>query len=166
MPNSNQFEGPIPDVAGKAARYLTQFANKYGVKPTLNPSVLANAADSTFHRTGTFVPTELALSQAQLETRFGTRGPNATNNPFNVGVWDNKTVSRPKTQEQGVQGYYNLMANDYLKKRSVAQLLKNFVNKDNNRYASNKDYEKILRQQIEVVKKKMQYEGGGRAGVP
>lgn len=149
--------GPMPDVAGDVDTYQKIYGRKYPQQatPQLQPQVFAQAAENTFRRTGTTVPTELALAQAQFETKFGNRGPNAYNNPFNVGVWDNKTVYHPTSQQQGVQAYYDLIADDYLKNRSLMQLLQNFVNTEGKRYASDPDYETKIGDQIKVNRRRL-----------
>lgn len=146
-------------MSGDVLRYLAQFHDRYPGKPTpaLNANNMEQAATNTFHKTGITVPDSLALSQAQFETGFATasRGGNAHNNPFNIGVYDNKTVYHPTNQLQGVQKYYDTMAEDYLKKKTLAQLLQNFVNMNGHRYASDHDYEHKLNDQIKIVQKRM-----------
>lgn len=153
------YQGPMPDVSGDTLRYLAQYANRYPNKPTpaLDPNVMNQAETNTFRHTGVTVPDSLALAQAQFETGFGThsRGDNAYNNPFNIGVYDNKTVYNPTSQAQGVQKYYDTMANDYLRKKTLAQLLQNFVNMHGKRYASDPGYEQKLQDQIPVVERRM-----------
>lgn len=153
------YQGPMPDVSGDVLRYLAQFHNRYPNKPNpeLDPNNMKTAATNAFHNTGITVPDSLAISQAQFETGFGTdsRGGNAHNNPFNIGVYDDRTVYNPSTQLQGVQKYYDTMTHDYLRRKTLAQLLQNFVNKDGHRYASNPHYEKQIQDQVQVVEKRM-----------
>lgn len=152
------FQGPMPDVAGDTRRYEEQYRSRYPTKarPALSPIVMQNAATQAFRKTGITVPDELALTQAQFETGFGTRGPNAQNNPYNIGVQDEQTVNYPTSQKQGVQQYYNTMTRDYLKNRDLNQLLDLFVNNAGDRYASDPGYESKLKRQVPIVHKRMQ----------
>ena len=120
-------------------------------KSPLTSGMLTEAAKMTYEKTGVFVPAELALSQAQFETFMGTKGRNPGTNPFNVGEYDEGTKIEFETLKQGVQSYYNLMANDYLGDNSVVGLLENFVNSKGNRYASDPGYESKISTQMDYI---------------
>jgi flagellum-specific peptidoglycan hydrolase FlgJ len=119
--------------------------------------MLRNAAEQSYHKYGVYVPWDIALAQGQLETRFGTDAsgrPNYRTNPFNVGEYDNGTkIIFPDTQS-GVNAYYDLMARRYLKGKDRDKLLNNFVNDKGNRYASDPNYEKKLRGQINYINRR------------
>jgi flagellum-specific peptidoglycan hydrolase FlgJ len=89
------------------------------------------------------------LSQALVESHFGTKGMAAqTNSVFNVGTWDGKKVMcRYKTQNESIEPFLELLKNDYLAKRTLKQLLYDggYVNHNGHRYASSPYYERNLR---------------------
>ena len=123
----------------------------------LTGHMLAGAAQRAYKRTGQYVPPELALAQGQFETRLGTDDsgrPSYRVNPYNVGEFDEGTQWTYPTTEAGVQAYYDLMANDYLRNNTVEGLLSNFVNYRGDRYASDKNYEQKIRDQMDYIRKK------------
>ena len=80
----------------------------------LTGEMLAHCAKLTWQKHGVIIPVELALAQAQLETRLGTGGrAGHRTNPYNLGEWDGRTSSGFKTTEQGVMAYYELLASRY-----------------------------------------------------
>lgn len=92
----------------------------------------------------------LMLAQMQAESHFGTT-PRAkkTNSVFSVGLWDNKTLVTYDNQNDCFIPYIKLMQNDYLQDGNVSidNLLQKgkFVNHRNERYASDKNYERTVR---------------------
>lgn len=135
-----------------------RIAKNYLDRPVFSGSpitgrMLADAARSTHDRLGIDVPIELALAQAQIESGMGRHGRNPRNNPFNVGEFDSKTTQTFRTTAEGVQAYFDLIATDYLRARALSDLMKNFVNHRGERYASNPAYEKLLRVQVNFIRK-------------
>lgn len=121
----------------------------------LSGELLKECAKETYDSTGIIVPLELALSQAQWESGMGLKGRSPKNNPYNVGEWNtlNLTTMSFNSTKDGVKFYYNLMAKKYLSKKSVEDLLKNFVNNNGHRYAHSKTYEKNISQQYYFIKR-------------
>lgn len=136
------------DYAIKAQQYLNR---DVFVGTPITGEMLAKAARDTYAKTGKIVPLNLALAQAQFESAMGMKGRSPSTNPYNVGEFDEGTKMNFSTTQDGVSAYYDLMARDYLNDKSPDELLKNFVNKRGNRYASNKEYEKGLREQVAYI---------------
>jgi flagellum-specific peptidoglycan hydrolase FlgJ len=136
----------------------TKTAKKYLARSQFNGTpltaeMITKAARTTYEQTGVHVPVELVLAQAQFESHMGTRGRNPATNPFNVGEYDAGTKMRFKDASEGVNAYFNLMAKDYMNGKDMPTLLKNFVNKDGNRYASDPHYEPKLAAQVAFIQK-------------
>lgn len=158
----NQQSENIPAVGENISPDFNQYASiaqKYLQRPIfrgtpITGQMLADAARNTYERTGKLIPVDLALAQGQLESHLGTRskrGKNAITNPYNVGEFDSGTKMKFNTTQDGVNAYYNLMANDYLKNSTPDDLMYSFVNSEGNRYASNPDYENIIKKQREYI---------------
>lgn len=146
------FAKDVPDwnsYAGKAQQYLSRPVFQ---GTPLTGKTLASSAKKAYEKTGRIVPLELALSQAQFETSMARKGRNPKTNPFNVGEYDKGTKIRFKTLQEGVDRYYDLIANDYLPDNNYEKLLNNFVNKRGLRYASDPLYEKKLRGQVNTIR--------------
>ncbi len=135
--------------ANRVQRYLDRPIFK---DTPLNGQMLADNARASYEVTGMYVPPELVLAQAQRETKMGTVGrKHHRENPFNVGEYDNGTVYIPKSTNEGVAKYFNLIANNYLRGKTVDELTSNFVDNRGNRYASDKGYEKYLKNQMAFI---------------
>ena len=120
---------------------------------TRNPSagisgeMLAYGARMAFEQYHKYVPPELALAQLTVEGGL-SKNPNdkpiRTKNPFNVGNTESGTKEFPTIQE-AINTYYILIARDYLGRgKTAADLVNNFVNKNNQRYAAENNYESEL----------------------
>ena len=107
---------------------------------------MAQAAASVFNKG--YIPPEIALAQLTIEGGLSTNKnakPIRTNNPFNVGNVDSGEVKVFKTKQDGINAYYNLMSKNYLPNgKNPSELLRNFVNINGQRYASEPNYEKML----------------------
>jgi hypothetical protein len=111
--------------------------------------MLATAARTAFERYHKYVPPVLALAQLVTEGGIGNANPQSrpirTRNPYNVGNTDNGSNVSHNSVESGIQTYYDLMARNYLGNgKTASDLIQNFVNKDNQRYASAGNYEQVL----------------------
>ena len=95
----------------------------------------------------------LMLAQFHLESHFASFGiAYKTNNVANVGNMDDGTMLyKFKHPDDSVEPYIKLMINDYLKNKSVDDLLNNFVNYRNQRYASDVLYENKVKQKRNYI---------------
>jgi hypothetical protein len=130
--------------------------------------MLADAALKTFVKYGNdiskVVPVELMLAQCQCETHFGTLiiRKGSEKSPFNVGVYDTKDagfLNQVENMEEGIEMYYDLMAEDYLSAQSGDELDDNFVNERGQRYATSGTYEETIKS-IEATVKSVSAKNG------
>jgi flagellum-specific peptidoglycan hydrolase FlgJ len=95
---------------------------------------------------------KFALAQGQLESHFGTAGmASKTNSVFNVGAFDNANynkingIYKYKHPDYSVEPYVKLVTTSYLSDKTTEKdLLIEFKNHQNKRYASNPNYENQL----------------------
>ena len=98
---------------------------------------------------------KLAMSQAHIESHFGTKGRAVeTNSVFNVGTYDNGRIMYTYNEpNESIEPYISLMKNYYLVDTiNVDNLLYNkFVNYKGKRYSTSKLYEKKLIEIMDVI---------------
>lgn len=89
-------------------------------------------------------------AQTQIETNFGTAGAGRPTSRYSLfGV-----NGRFKDYRDAVEKYVILIVNNYLvKNKTIQDLLKNYVNKDGHRYATNPSYEKKLNKAYNIIVK-------------
>lgn len=95
------------------------------------------------------------LAQGHIESHFGTKGTaRKTNSVFNVGAYDGHSAERQKKNgfyyehpDKSIEPYLKLLTNNYLVYgKSELELLIKFVDHNEKRYASNKNYESMLQE--------------------
>lgn len=145
-------DGNFQDYAEKAQKFL----DKKSPGSDISGVDLAGAAQAAYQKTGKLVPVELALAQLQIEGYLAQGSkpnkPQRTKNPFNVGNTDSGAVVKHDTAASGIKAYYDLMTTQYLKNKSPEELLVNFTNSNGNRYATDRSYEKKLKDTIGSMK--------------
>jgi len=146
-------KAPAPNWNAYAENAQTYLSRPVFKGTPLRGDLLAKSAQKAYEETGTEVPLELALAQAQFESGMARKGRNPTTNPYNVGEYDEGTKLKFKTIEEGIDAYYKTIARDYLKDKDLTELMVSFTNKAGNRYASNPEYEKQLKEQIAYINK-------------
>jgi len=116
-------------------------------------AMLANCAQQVWKEYGVLIPVELALAQAQMETKMGTGGRSGHHtNPYNLGEWADRTTLRFKTTEYGVMAYYDLLARRYLTGgKTVEDLYTKFIDKDGYLYAPI-EYGPAIKKHVNQVK--------------
>jgi hypothetical protein len=136
------------DYENRAMAYLSEFD-----KTPITAHMLTLAAHNAYDSTGIILPLELALAQATIESSLGTLGRSPINNPFNIGEHDDRTTLYFNNTFDGIQAYYYIMCNNYLRCKDMNTLLKNFTNCAGNRYASKITYEDELKTIINRINK-------------
>jgi hypothetical protein len=120
------------------------YLNSVNPSAGISGDMLAYGAKQAYYEYHKYVPPELALSQLTIEGGL-SKDPNdkpiRTKNPFNVGNTETGTKEFP-TIQSAINSYYLLIARSYIGKgKTASDLFKNFVNKDNERYATETNYE-------------------------
>lgn len=151
-PTENKFfiDSTFSDYEKRANVYLSRGTFK---GTPLSGELLTLCARNTYDSTGILVPIELVLLQAQFESSMGREGRSPKRNPFNLGESTKGTTMWFETTFDGVQAYYYLVANKYLKCKSVEELLLDFTRCDGKRYAENPDYENLVSSEYLRIKR-------------
>jgi len=111
---------------------------------------LYSAALEVYEVYNIIVPYQLAIAQAIIETSLGNAGVGKTrNNPFSIN--SKKGYVNYPSMGTGVKAYYYFMATKYLQCKTLPQLLRNFVNCNNKRYAKDKLYERKVKNKIKYL---------------
>lgn len=106
-----------------------------------------------------------ALAQAEIESGYGTAGKGKTcNNPWNVGAYDGRSVQEMKKKgfgyshpDHSIEPYVVLVKTKYLgSKRTIHDLMKNYVTLTGYRYASGRNYETKLKSVYQRICNKTQ----------
>ena len=99
-----------------------------------------------------------ALSQAEIESHFGTKGvASKLNSVFNVGIYDGKTAEEIDNKykfdypNESIEPYLKLLNERYLVNKTEQDLMKKFVDKDGKRYASNPNYEIMVSERYKFI---------------
>lgn len=122
--------------------YMTYAAKNVKLNPEniqISPEEMVTACDSTNF------DLPLMMAQAHMESCFGlTKRARETNSVFSIGLYDNgKNAASYPTQNASIMPYIRVMQKNYLRDRSVDDMLQpgQFVNGNNQRYASAQNYE-------------------------
>jgi hypothetical protein len=124
--------------------------------------MLAEGAKNAFQKYYKYVPPELALAQLAAEGGIGNNDaksrPIITKNPFNIS--NTETASKTfATVQDGINEYFNLISRRYLGSGKTSNdLIYNFIDKNNQRYASAETYEKVvssIAKQVNQIAKKV-----------
>ena len=95
-----------------------------------------------------------ALAQAEIESGLGTAGKaKRTNSPWNVHAWDSRSAQQMNKMgygyshpDQSIEPYIELVKSKYLgKKRTIHDLMTNYVAISGHRYAADPNYERNLK---------------------
>jgi flagellum-specific peptidoglycan hydrolase FlgJ len=98
------------------------------------------------------------LSQAEIESHFGTKGiASKLNSVFNVGIYDGKTAEEIDNKykfdypNESIEPYLKLLNERYLVNKTEQDLIKKFVDINGNRYASNPNYENMISDKYKYI---------------
>ena len=104
------------------------------------------------------IEVKFALAQGELESHFGTKGlASKTNSVWNVGAYDGHSYSKIMSAykyshpNESIEPYLKLLYERYLTYETEEGLLKNFVDCNDNRFASDENYEERLRYKYKYI---------------
>ena len=104
------------------------------------------------------IEVKFALAQGELESHFGTKGlASKTNSVWNVGAYDGHFYSKImgtykySHPNESIEPYLKLLYEKYLTNEVEEGLLRNFVDHNGNRFASDKNYEDRLKYKYKYI---------------
>ena len=104
------------------------------------------------------IEVKFALALGEIESHFGTKGlASKTNSVWNVGAYDGHFYSKImgtykySHPNESIEPYLKLLYEKYLTHEVEEGLLRNFVNHNGNRFASDKNYEERLRYKYKYI---------------
>ena len=104
------------------------------------------------------IEVKFALAQGEIESHFGTKGlASKTNSVWNVGAYDDHFYSKIigtykySHPNESIEPYLKLLYEKYLTNEVEEGLLRNFVDHNGNRFASDKNYEERLRYKYKYI---------------
>ena len=104
------------------------------------------------------IEVKFALAQGEIESHFGTKGLAAkTNSVWNVGAYDDHFYSKImgtykySHPNESIEPYLKLLYEKYLTNEVEEGLLRNFVDHNGNRFASDKNYEERLKYKYKYI---------------
>ncbi len=128
------------DTKAKIVDEVDKFMREKAVNHNISPILVVKYADKYD------IDVRLFLTQGLLESHYGTKGlARKTHSVCNVGAWDDGTIThRYSHPDESIEPYFKLIKEQYLVDKTEDTLLKNFVNKQGNRYATYPYYEQEL----------------------
>ena len=104
------------------------------------------------------IEVKFALAQGEIESHFGTKGlASKTNSVWNVGAYDGRFYSKImgiykySHPNESIEPYLKLLYEKYLTHEVEEGLMRNFVDHNGNRFASDKNYEERLRYKYKYI---------------
>lgn len=126
---------------------IDKYVQTYSNQTQLNTGKLIDLAEQYN------IDIKFILAQSHIESHFGTKGlAKKTNSIFNVGAFDRLTYNqihgnyKYENINESLEPYLKLLSTKYLvNNKTIYDLMDNFVDINNKRYASDKKYEKKLK---------------------
>jgi hypothetical protein len=136
-PHAKYIDSLFKDYEKRANIYLSRKSFK---GTPIRGYMLSTSAKDVYLKTGVFLPVELALAQAQIESGMGLKGRTPKTNPFNIGEFNTHTHLTYDSTYAGVTAYYKYMTTNYLRCKPIDLLFKNFTNCQGYRYGGTGQY--------------------------
>lgn len=151
VPTQDHIHKLESDLIMEVEKYILK--NSFGASKMKSQNLISECLDHNFDLI-------LALSQAQVESHFGTRGiASRTNSVFNVGTFDNGIILyRYGHPDLSVRPYISLVKRRYMidGRKTTHDLLRpnSFVNYKGARYASLSSYENRVKGVYDLILEK------------
>ena len=136
------------------AEEINKYVLTYSNQTDLDVNKLIKLADKYS------IDIKFILAQSHIESHFGTKGlASKTNSMFNVGSYDGVSydcISKKFKYEninESIEPYLILLTERYLKDKTIHDLMDNFVDINNKRYASDENYELKLKTTYNKISK-------------